>query len=78
MVFTLELPRALEGISLVVKPTRNHAQNYIRRENLAPSLPCHLTMNMVQDSVFLAKLMKSADTFELKYDFSCELYRLST
>ncbi|XP_032765844.1 baculoviral IAP repeat-containing protein 3 isoform X2 [Rattus rattus] len=35
-------------------------------------------MNMVQDSAFLAKLMKSADTFELKYDFSCELYRLST
>ncbi|CAO2636190.1 Baculoviral IAP repeat-containing protein 2 [Lemmus lemmus] len=35
-------------------------------------------MNMVQDSVFLSKLMKSADTFELKYDFSCELYRLST
>ncbi|KAL6082535.1 hypothetical protein STEG23_004619 [Scotinomys teguina] len=35
-------------------------------------------MNMVQDSVLLSKLMKSADTFELKYDFSCELYRLST
>ncbi|KAL1781661.1 baculoviral IAP repeat-containing protein 3 [Sigmodon hispidus] len=35
-------------------------------------------MNMVQDSIFLSKLMKSADTFELKYDFSCELYRLST
>ncbi|XP_005346842.1 baculoviral IAP repeat-containing protein 3 isoform X2 [Microtus ochrogaster] len=35
-------------------------------------------MNMVQDSVFLSKLLKSADTFELKYDFSCELYRLST
>ncbi|XP_052607676.1 baculoviral IAP repeat-containing protein 3 isoform X1 [Peromyscus californicus insignis] len=35
-------------------------------------------MNLVQDSVLLSKLMKSADTFELKYDFSCELYRLST
>ncbi|XP_027270973.1 baculoviral IAP repeat-containing protein 3 isoform X1 [Cricetulus griseus] len=35
-------------------------------------------MNMAPDSVFLSKLMKSADTFELKYDFSCELYRLST
>ncbi|EGV95535.1 Baculoviral IAP repeat-containing protein 3 [Cricetulus griseus] len=33
---------------------------------------------MAPDSVFLSKLMKSADTFELKYDFSCELYRLST
>jgi baculoviral IAP repeat-containing protein 2/3 len=66
------------GISLAVKPTRSHAQNYIPRERLVPSPPCHLTMNMVQDSAFLAKLMKSADTFELKYDFSCELYRLST
>ncbi|XP_075822967.1 baculoviral IAP repeat-containing protein 3-like [Microtus pennsylvanicus] len=35
-------------------------------------------MNMVQDSVFLSKLLKSANTFELKYNFSCELYRLST
>lgn len=35
-------------------------------------------MNVVQDSVFLTRLMKSADSFELKYDFSCELYRLST
>ncbi|XP_051011848.1 baculoviral IAP repeat-containing protein 3 [Acomys russatus] len=35
-------------------------------------------MTMVQDSVLLAKLMKGTDTFELKYDFSCELYRLST
>ncbi|XP_031200185.1 baculoviral IAP repeat-containing protein 3 isoform X1 [Mastomys coucha] len=35
-------------------------------------------MNMIQDSAFQAKLMKSADTFELKYNFSCELYRLST
>lgn len=35
-------------------------------------------MNLVESSEFLAKLMKSADTFELKYDFSCELYRMST
>ncbi|NP_076477.3 baculoviral IAP repeat-containing protein 3 isoform X1 [Rattus norvegicus] len=66
------------GISLVVKLTKSHEQNYLPGERLLPSPPCRLTMNMVQGSAFLAKLMKSADTFELKYDFSCELYRLST
>ncbi|ELW64946.1 Baculoviral IAP repeat-containing protein 3 [Tupaia chinensis] len=35
-------------------------------------------MNIVENSIFLSNLMKSADTFELKYDFSCELYRMST
>ncbi|XP_008846904.1 baculoviral IAP repeat-containing protein 3, partial [Nannospalax galili] len=35
-------------------------------------------MNIVQDSTFLSKLMKNADSFELKYDLSCELYRMST
>ncbi|XP_004689103.1 PREDICTED: baculoviral IAP repeat-containing protein 3 [Condylura cristata] len=35
-------------------------------------------MNIVEKSEFLSNLMKSANTFELKYDFSCELYRMST
>nr|XP_019568243.1 PREDICTED: baculoviral IAP repeat-containing protein 3 [Rhinolophus sinicus]XP_019568244.1 PREDICTED: baculoviral IAP repeat-containing protein 3 [Rhinolophus sinicus] len=35
-------------------------------------------MNIVENSVFLSNLMKSANMFELKYDFSCELYRMST
>ncbi|XP_037697153.1 baculoviral IAP repeat-containing protein 3 [Choloepus didactylus] len=35
-------------------------------------------MNIVEKSTFLSNLMKSANTFELKYDFSCELYRMST
>ncbi|XP_040832795.1 baculoviral IAP repeat-containing protein 3 isoform X1 [Ochotona curzoniae] len=35
-------------------------------------------MNIVESSVFLANLMKSANSFELKYDLSCELYRMST
>ncbi|XP_001499925.1 baculoviral IAP repeat-containing protein 3 [Equus przewalskii] len=35
-------------------------------------------MNIVENSVFLSNLMKSANMFELKYDFSCELYRIST
>uniref|UniRef100_A0A2K6EMY6 Baculoviral IAP repeat containing 3 n=1 Tax=Propithecus coquereli TaxID=379532 RepID=A0A2K6EMY6_PROCO len=32
----------------------------------------------VENSIFLSNLMKSANMFELKYDFSCELYRMST
>uniref|UniRef100_A0A7N9CWW6 Baculoviral IAP repeat containing 2 n=1 Tax=Macaca fascicularis TaxID=9541 RepID=A0A7N9CWW6_MACFA len=35
-------------------------------------------MNIVENSIFLSNLMKSANTFELKYDLSCELYRMST
>ncbi|XP_058519962.1 baculoviral IAP repeat-containing protein 3 [Ochotona princeps] len=35
-------------------------------------------MDIVESSVFLANLMKSANSFELKYDLSCELYRMST
>ncbi|XP_057347160.1 baculoviral IAP repeat-containing protein 3 isoform X2 [Manis pentadactyla] len=35
-------------------------------------------MNIVENSVFLSNLMKSTNLFELKYDFSCELYRMST
>uniref|UniRef100_A0A2K6UCX8 Baculoviral IAP repeat containing 3 n=1 Tax=Saimiri boliviensis boliviensis TaxID=39432 RepID=A0A2K6UCX8_SAIBB len=35
-------------------------------------------MNIVENSIFLSHLMKSANMFELKYDFSCELYRMST
>ncbi|XP_012514693.1 PREDICTED: baculoviral IAP repeat-containing protein 3 [Propithecus coquereli] len=35
-------------------------------------------MNIVENSIFLSNLMKSANMFELKYDFSCELYRMST
>ncbi|XP_006907571.1 baculoviral IAP repeat-containing protein 3 [Pteropus alecto] len=35
-------------------------------------------MNIVENSVFLSNLMKSANMFELKYDLSCELYRMST
>uniref|UniRef100_A0A8D2D0I8 RING-type E3 ubiquitin transferase n=1 Tax=Sciurus vulgaris TaxID=55149 RepID=A0A8D2D0I8_SCIVU len=35
-------------------------------------------MNIVENSIFLSNLMKNANTFELKYDFSCELYRMST
>ncbi|XP_055971072.1 baculoviral IAP repeat-containing protein 3-like isoform X1 [Sorex fumeus] len=35
-------------------------------------------MNIVESSEFLSNLMKNAATFELKYDFSCELYRMST
>ncbi|XP_003472801.3 baculoviral IAP repeat-containing protein 3 [Cavia porcellus] len=41
-------------------------------------LPIHFIMNVVENSIFLSNLMKSANTFELKYDFSCELYRMST
>nr|XP_035121071.1 baculoviral IAP repeat-containing protein 3 isoform X1 [Callithrix jacchus]XP_035121072.1 baculoviral IAP repeat-containing protein 3 isoform X1 [Callithrix jacchus]XP_054097742.1 baculoviral IAP repeat-containing protein 3 isoform X1 [Callithrix jacchus] len=32
----------------------------------------------IENSIFLSNLMKSANKFELKYDFSCELYRMST
>uniref|UniRef100_A0A8D0SKV5 RING-type E3 ubiquitin transferase n=1 Tax=Sus scrofa TaxID=9823 RepID=A0A8D0SKV5_PIG len=35
-------------------------------------------MNIEKNSVFLSDLMKSTNMFELKYDFSCELYRMST
>ncbi|XP_036282080.1 baculoviral IAP repeat-containing protein 2 isoform X2 [Pipistrellus kuhlii] len=35
-------------------------------------------MNVVENSEFLSKLMKSASVSEMKYDFSCELYRMST
>ncbi|XP_054448227.1 baculoviral IAP repeat-containing protein 3 [Pteronotus mesoamericanus] len=35
-------------------------------------------MNIVEDSKFLSNLMKNANMFELKYDFSCELFRMST
>lgn len=35
-------------------------------------------MNIVGKSELLPNLMKSANTFDLKYDFSCELYRMST
>uniref|UniRef100_H0WT66 Baculoviral IAP repeat containing 3 n=1 Tax=Otolemur garnettii TaxID=30611 RepID=H0WT66_OTOGA len=35
-------------------------------------------MNIIENSTFLSNLMKSANVFELKYDFSCELYRMST
>ncbi|XP_006775306.1 PREDICTED: baculoviral IAP repeat-containing protein 3 [Myotis davidii] len=35
-------------------------------------------MNLVENSEFLSKLMKSANMSEMKYDFSCELYRMST
>ncbi|XP_004484181.3 baculoviral IAP repeat-containing protein 3 [Dasypus novemcinctus] len=35
-------------------------------------------MNIVEKSTFLSNLMKSASTFELRYDFTCELYRMST
>ncbi|XP_008147422.2 baculoviral IAP repeat-containing protein 3 [Eptesicus fuscus] len=35
-------------------------------------------MNIVENSEFLSKLMKSANMSEMKYDFSCELYRMST
>ncbi|XP_047375641.1 baculoviral IAP repeat-containing protein 3 isoform X2 [Sciurus carolinensis] len=38
----------------------------------------HFIMNIVENSIFLSNLMKNANTFELKYDFSCELYRMST
>ncbi|XP_023565271.1 baculoviral IAP repeat-containing protein 3 isoform X2 [Octodon degus] len=41
-------------------------------------LPIHFTMNIVENSIFLSNLMKSANMFELKYDLSCELYRMST
>ncbi|XP_040590710.1 baculoviral IAP repeat-containing protein 3 isoform X1 [Mesocricetus auratus] len=67
-----------EVFSLVVKLTKSHAQNYLPRGRLVPSPPCRFVMNMAPDSAFLSRLMKGADTFELKYDFSCELYRLST
>ncbi|XP_005378032.2 PREDICTED: baculoviral IAP repeat-containing protein 3 [Chinchilla lanigera] len=42
------------------------------------SLPVHFVMNIVENSIFLSNLMKSASVFELKYDVSCELYRMST
>ncbi|XP_008048328.1 baculoviral IAP repeat-containing protein 3 [Carlito syrichta] len=32
----------------------------------------------IENSPFLSNLMKSANMFELKYDLSCELYRMST
>ncbi|KAM5246408.1 baculoviral IAP repeat-containing protein 3-like [Ctenodactylus gundi] len=35
-------------------------------------------MNIVENSTLLSDLMKGANAFELKYDFSCELYRMST
>ncbi|XP_062949997.1 baculoviral IAP repeat-containing protein 3 [Cynocephalus volans] len=35
-------------------------------------------MNIVENSIFLSNLMKNANMFELKYDLSCELYRMST
>ncbi|XP_017388550.1 baculoviral IAP repeat-containing protein 3 isoform X1 [Cebus imitator] len=35
-------------------------------------------MNIVENSIFLSNSMKSTNMFELKYDFSCELYRMST
>nr|XP_045000970.1 baculoviral IAP repeat-containing protein 3 isoform X2 [Jaculus jaculus] len=42
------------------------------------SLHIHFTMNIAEDSIILSNLMKGANRFELKYDFSCELYRMST
>ncbi|XP_077749376.1 baculoviral IAP repeat-containing protein 3 isoform X2 [Canis aureus] len=35
-------------------------------------------MNIVQNSIFLSNLLRSSPVFELKYDHSCELYRMST
>ncbi|XP_032283592.1 baculoviral IAP repeat-containing protein 3 [Phoca vitulina] len=35
-------------------------------------------MNIVQNSLFLSNLLKSTPVLELKYDHSCELYRMST
>ncbi|KAM9220016.1 baculoviral IAP repeat-containing protein 3 isoform 2-T2 [Dugong dugon] len=32
----------------------------------------------IENSIFLSNLMKSTNMSELKYDFSCELYRIST
>nr|XP_033803888.1 inhibitor of apoptosis protein-like [Geotrypetes seraphini]XP_033803889.1 inhibitor of apoptosis protein-like [Geotrypetes seraphini]XP_033803890.1 inhibitor of apoptosis protein-like [Geotrypetes seraphini] len=37
-----------------------------------------LTMNLLEKSQFLANLMNNNNAYELKYDFSCELYRMST
>ncbi|XP_058426702.1 baculoviral IAP repeat-containing protein 3 isoform X3 [Marmota monax] len=38
----------------------------------------HFVMNIVENSIFLSNLMKNANSFKMKYDFSCELYRMST
>ncbi|KAM5183691.1 baculoviral IAP repeat-containing protein 3 isoform 1-T2 [Callospermophilus lateralis] len=38
----------------------------------------HFVMNIVENSIFLSNLMKNANLFKMKYDFSCELYRMST
>lgn len=35
-------------------------------------------MNLLEKSPFLTNLMNSSNAYELKYDFSCELYRMST
>uniref|UniRef100_A0A8C8SWB5 RING-type E3 ubiquitin transferase n=1 Tax=Pelusios castaneus TaxID=367368 RepID=A0A8C8SWB5_9SAUR len=35
-------------------------------------------MNIVESSMFLANLMNNSSVCELKYDLSCELYRMST
>lgn len=42
-----------------------------------PLLLSHFIMNIMENS-FLSKLKNTSDVSELKYDFSCELYRMST
>ncbi|XP_030056102.1 inhibitor of apoptosis protein [Microcaecilia unicolor] len=37
-----------------------------------------LIMNLLEKSQFLANLMNNNNAYALKYDFSCELYRMST
>uniref|UniRef100_A0A8D0HI17 Uncharacterized protein n=1 Tax=Sphenodon punctatus TaxID=8508 RepID=A0A8D0HI17_SPHPU len=41
-------------------------------------LPLYFIMNLVENSSFLSNLMNNNNVSELKYDLSCELYRMST
>lgn len=55
------------------------AHNYLPEEDLSHFFQQQFIMNIMDSSPLLASVMKqNAHCGELKYDLSCELYRMST